>query len=185
WLKRTAAEIAAAVVPTDLTFPPGDVRRYGADVSGAADSAPAFQSAANQYAQGGDPLYIGPGLFKILSQVTFNTASANTFTQGLIVRGAGRAQTVIDNRVANGFVFSLTTSAANKFQVGVRLADFQIKTLASQVVSGGITLDSTYHVEIENVWIIGLSGDGIRINVTTGDVDGPNMVRLKNVRIES
>lgn len=44
---RTAAEIAASVTPTTYVYPPGNVLRYGADPTGASDSAPAIQAAIN------------------------------------------------------------------------------------------------------------------------------------------
>lgn len=42
---RTPQEITAGVTPTNFTFPPGDVRRYGADPTGVADSTTAFNNA--------------------------------------------------------------------------------------------------------------------------------------------
>ncbi len=45
--KRTAAEVTAGVTPTYYEFPPGDVRRYGADSTGATVSKTAFQSCFN------------------------------------------------------------------------------------------------------------------------------------------
>lgn len=42
---RTAAEILAGVTPVNYTYAPGDVRRYGADPTGATDSATAFATA--------------------------------------------------------------------------------------------------------------------------------------------
>lgn len=42
---RTAAEIAATVTPTDYTYPPGDIRRYGGDPTGAANSVTAATNA--------------------------------------------------------------------------------------------------------------------------------------------
>jgi hypothetical protein len=44
---RTAAEIAAGVTPTNTAYPQGNVRRYGADPTGAADSTGAIQNALN------------------------------------------------------------------------------------------------------------------------------------------
>jgi len=44
---QTAAEIAAGVTPTNYAYPAGDVRRYGADSSGATDASTAIQSAIN------------------------------------------------------------------------------------------------------------------------------------------
>lgn len=43
--QQTAAEIAAGVIPTNTGYQPGDVRRYGADPTGVADSALAFTNA--------------------------------------------------------------------------------------------------------------------------------------------
>jgi hypothetical protein len=42
---QTAAEHAVRVVPSNYSYEPGDVRRYGADPTGVANSAPAFASA--------------------------------------------------------------------------------------------------------------------------------------------
>lgn len=44
---RTAAEIAAAVTPTDYFYLEGDLRRYGGDSTGAADASTAWQAAIN------------------------------------------------------------------------------------------------------------------------------------------
>lgn len=43
---RTAAEIAAGVTPTNFSYAPGDVRRYGATGNGSADDSAAFANAA-------------------------------------------------------------------------------------------------------------------------------------------
>lgn len=42
---QTAQEITAGVTPASYMFAPGDVRRYGADPTGATDSTPAWQNA--------------------------------------------------------------------------------------------------------------------------------------------
>lgn len=63
---RTEAEVAASVTPTNYAYPPGDVRRYGADPAGVVDSASAFNQAilANSY------IYIPPGTYLIASKIT-------------------------------------------------------------------------------------------------------------------
>ncbi len=43
--KRTAAEESAGVTPVDTSYPAGDVRRYGADLTGATDTRAAIQNA--------------------------------------------------------------------------------------------------------------------------------------------
>ena len=42
---QTALEGAAGITPSNLAYLPGDVRRYGADPTGAVDSTAAFRSA--------------------------------------------------------------------------------------------------------------------------------------------
>src|SRR6266478_972537 len=44
---QTRAESAACVAPTNHAYPPGDLRRYGGDPSGANDSSAAWQAAIN------------------------------------------------------------------------------------------------------------------------------------------
>ena len=50
---RIAAEISAGVTPTDYTYPPGNIRRYGASVNGTSDDTAAWQAATDQCALGG------------------------------------------------------------------------------------------------------------------------------------
>ncbi|HEY4354890.1 MAG TPA: hypothetical protein VGN16_04010 [Acidobacteriaceae bacterium] len=59
---RTAAEIAAAVVPSDYGYQPGDLRRYGADMTGSTNSNTAFASAlAAAVGSGGTGFVYHPG----------------------------------------------------------------------------------------------------------------------------
>ena len=44
---RTAAEVSAGVFPTDYSYDPGNIMRYGADPAYSADSGPAIQAAMN------------------------------------------------------------------------------------------------------------------------------------------
>lgn len=57
---RTAAEIAAGVTPTYYYYEPGDVRRYGADSTGASFSDTAFDSALTAY----DIVFVPRGTYK-------------------------------------------------------------------------------------------------------------------------
>lgn len=61
WI-RSAAEIAAGVVPVDSTYPEGHVFRYGALHNGVADDTAAYQAAwklLNPYAPGGQTIITG------------------------------------------------------------------------------------------------------------------------------
>lgn len=67
--ERTTAEISAGVVPTNFGYLPGDVRRYGADATGVADSTAAIQAAVNVAGVSGGIVNIGVGQFKVSSQI--------------------------------------------------------------------------------------------------------------------
>lgn len=63
---RTSAESAAGVTPTNYGYLPGDVRRYGADPSGSADSGAAFADAS----KAGEPITATPGTYLVNSELT-------------------------------------------------------------------------------------------------------------------
>ena len=63
----TRSESDLGVDPFDIAYPPGDVRRYGADPFGNSPSTQAFQIATNT----GHPVYIPEGTFWLDGAVTF------------------------------------------------------------------------------------------------------------------
>lgn len=69
---QTAAEAAASVTPTNLSYMPGNVRRYGAVATGSSssDDQPAIQSAHDQARQvGGVRPYLPSGRYRITSTI--------------------------------------------------------------------------------------------------------------------
>lgn len=75
---RSAAEIAAGVTPVNYSYAPGDVRRYGADPTGVADSATALLNASKC----NGAVYIPDGTFKVASQVTITNANVYFYGNG-------------------------------------------------------------------------------------------------------
>ena len=55
---QTTAESAASVTPTDVNYPEGDVRRYGALVDGSTDDIAAWDKADLVSANGGPPIFV-------------------------------------------------------------------------------------------------------------------------------
>jgi hypothetical protein len=68
------AERAAAVAPVNMQFAPGDVRRYGADPSGAHDSTQSFIDANSVGTHGGGSLRIPSGRYKYAPTDTLDIA---------------------------------------------------------------------------------------------------------------
>jgi hypothetical protein len=79
---RSHAESIAGVTPIDYGYPPGDVRRFGADPSGVIDSRNAFADASKI----GVPIAIAPGIYNIHSDVTLSPIVI--FNPGAMLRPA-------------------------------------------------------------------------------------------------
>jgi polygalacturonase len=74
---QTAAELAAGVTPSNYSFLPGDVRRYGADPTGSADSTAAIKTAINvcHFGQGANARFVqfNDGTYKTTSTINVYT----------------------------------------------------------------------------------------------------------------
>ena len=66
---QTTAETAGSVTPTDYSYPPGDIRRYGA-LTASSDNTAAIQAAVNQFAQGGSAVFVPAGTWVCTGTVT-------------------------------------------------------------------------------------------------------------------
>jgi Pectate lyase superfamily protein len=123
YIARTPAEIAAGVTPVNFAYPPGDVRRYGGDPTGVADSTAALQAMISQHQSGGAvPTLVG-GTY-LCSQIltlnydgwrlqgtTWDTCQIKftaTLAAGIVIHGSyGRMEGVYVNgnsKVTNGIV---------------------------------------------------------------------------------
>jgi hypothetical protein len=80
---QTLAEAAAGVTPTNLGYPPGNVLRYGADVTGVANSLTAFSAAAVSMGVNGQA-FVPAGIWKLSANptpaVTWVIDAGATFT---------------------------------------------------------------------------------------------------------
>jgi hypothetical protein len=90
---QTAAEVAAGVTPTDVSYPPGDVRRYGTNTTpGTTDMSTAIQAALDVAANGGPQAFFPRDTYNI--GTTAITPASNTrayFDDATIIAGAGAA----------------------------------------------------------------------------------------------
>jgi hypothetical protein len=113
-LQPTAAELAAGVNPSDLSFMPGDVRRYGAigDWNGSlgSDDTAALQRAIRCNAS----IYLPPGRFK--------TSSTLLIPQAVQILGSGGDACSIDPQGCDGLTFSKSDGLGPTL-----LADFALR----------------------------------------------------------
>jgi hypothetical protein len=84
----TTAEQAASVTVANSTYPPGDVRRYGAAGDGATNDTAALQSAIDAACAGAGRVYLPAGIYPITATLTVPDGF------GITISGAG-AESVI------------------------------------------------------------------------------------------
>jgi hypothetical protein len=110
---RTPAEVTAGVTPTNLAYPQGDVRRYGADPTGSADSTTAVQNALNV----GQAVYLAAGNYKITAALTNGVSNRRIY-------GDGPAVSVLQPKGAiNTFVNTAPLSCMQMDNLGIFTAD--------------------------------------------------------------
>lgn len=121
---RTPAEIAALVVPTFYIFPPGDVRRYGADATGAVSADAAFTSALAQAAQTNGAEITFPGTYLITTGIVVTA-------DGIQMRGSGIAESIL----------KAGANSINVLKIGA----------SSCVVHGGFLIDGNSRTNIHGL----------------------------------
>jgi hypothetical protein len=120
WYPRTAVESAAGVTPTNYAYMPGNVLRYGADPTGAANSTTAFTNAVAT-----NSTAIVPAGTYLLSTTPINRSSVVwQIANGAAFKGAGGAgfipnvtfQDQESAEPAGGATFKIGTCAGNELQ---------------------------------------------------------------------
>ena len=156
---RTAAEIAASVVPSNYAYPVGDPRRYGATGDGVTNDAAAVQAALNV-------LGVTGGTLKLPSGLTFLcTANLN------VPVGTATAVDVEGSSwTAGGLKFSgtgvttgLTFSGSSYTYAG------EVRNLRIYCVSGAkrcITFNDVNHPRVTRCALHGAAGSGAYFNLT-------------------
>lgn len=86
---RTSAEIAAGVTPTDYSYEPGDVRRYGATGDGTTDDTTAIQAALDQLESDGANVVFEPKTYNLGSRSGGVTVLTLASATGGVIHGNG------------------------------------------------------------------------------------------------
>ena len=143
-----------------ITGAPGNVLDFGADNTGVADSAAAFNAALAAH----DNVYVPEGTYKILSTVTIDS--------GQILTGAGvDGVCTIDATIDAGdavFVLGTSTTALNYYP---QIANFDI--LLNTDDTTGVRLFGTANARVSNIRVMGDVGDTATTK-TAFEVDGVN-----------
>lgn len=99
---RTTAEIAAGVTPTDYSYPPGDVRRYGAVGDDSTNCTTAIQAAIDQNSEGGSPVFVPEGTFQ---------SNQLSLASNVTIYGLGYWSCIKARASANNYIIATTNGA--------------------------------------------------------------------------
>lgn len=119
---RTAAEIAASVTPTNFSYPPGDMRRYGVDLTGATDSTSAMQNCINSSA--GAFVYLPNGIYKFTSVTGIENMRMTGQSRGGVVLNSSTSGIALDCfGLDNLWIEHFTMNCSNPAATGVRFGN--------------------------------------------------------------
>lgn len=166
---------------------------FGAIADGSFDCTDAIQRAVEVSLERGLPVYFPPGVYLVRQTIRVLVAQffphAGAFGAGVRILGAGLGATIFESAIADGPLFEVDTDADHRSvfrgALGCRFEGFTIRPSGRVPASTGIKLRSAFQVQIRDIHISGLAGDGVEIECLVGDNDGSNMIRLEQVRIEN
>lgn len=148
-----AAEVAAGLVEADLVFgfEVGDVRRYGADPTGVADSFAAIQAAIDVAAE----MAAGVGGFVVFPEGTFRCTDELLVASNRVhLRGAGMYATrIVFDPAANGTLLTYDRGASQSVQCS--LADLTLWSDDATYVKTALDVYDTVQFTCRNVVISG------------------------------
>jgi len=151
--KLTAAEIAAGVTPVNYVYAPGDVRRYGADPTGSADSGPAIQIAWKC----NGTIQIPAGTYAIKTQQIFNGANIEIF-------GAGISMTTLIFSAAGQFIFGDSTNTTRNFYLQFEKLTINGNNRGQATTAIKVYSFSEFH--FRQVYFIEIQGPAIYAEIT-------------------
>ena len=151
----TAAETAAGVTPNDYSYPPGDVRRYGADPTGVANSTTAFDNAFLVAEQGANSVYAPGGTYNVTDLA---------FRSNVFLYGDGPEVTILRHHALTG-VYVLGHNDTDITNIG--FSDLTIdgnKSLGTFTGAGhGIDLRDASQIWFDNILVRDTSGHGFQL----------------------
>ena len=154
YIARTAAETSASVTPSDYSYEPGDVRRYGYVADDATDNSTALANALSQMGQTGGAIVTLPS-----GTARFST-SLNVPNHGVII-GAGKERTIL-RYTGSAQAFKQATPSSRIYEI--HMSDFSVYDIGTGTV--GLDLESVSTSNFERMWIDGFT-TGVRIHSPT------------------
>lgn len=145
--KRTAAEIAASVTPTDYSYLPLNVRRYGASPSASASANTIAINNASRVANwaGGGTVYIPTGDYSVDSTLLFYATPNLGQT---VFRGDGKVSTTL-SYTGSAAAFGVSAASTRVYDCGIE----HLTVVNDGTGTIGLDLDSVSTSHFEHVTI--------------------------------
>lgn len=182
WNPGTSLAIVDSRYGLDMTKAP-----FNCDSSGGADCSPAINTALTAYV--GRPLYFPKGVYRCDAAINIKPAATwSVFGPGAVIFGDGVGSTFFDSRVINGPLFDIDSPShggSYTANMGTSFFGFNIITTTNPANSTGIRVLNGYQIDIQQLVIRGLSGNGIELKNGLYVDDGWNRVSIKQCWIDT
>lgn len=163
-----------------------NVLDYGADNTGTTDTTSAIQDAID--AAAGRTVYFPAGTYIVSSTLSYQGAKTQgAFIPGIRIVGDGMLKTIFDNRVANAPMIdidSVNHGGSYEASMAAVMREFTIKTTTSPANSIGIRVLNGYQIQIDHLFIVGMTAHGIELRNGLYVDDGWNMISITHCWIE-
>jgi len=107
------------------------------------------------------------------------------FNQGLQLKMAGTELCTFINKVSSVPMIDVDVDTVGEFLLGCELHGFRVIKGGSPTNQIGIQFKTTYNLDLSQIHIDGLNGDGLKFPTVLGDLDASSMPKLQHVRIEN
>lgn len=152
---QSTAEIAAGVTPTDTSIPWGWITRYGAVGDDSTDNTTAIQSAVNQCAQSGDPVFVPHGIFQ---------SDQISLANGVTIYGAGYFSCIKLKNSGNDYVIANTNGSV--YVDDVLVYGLQLNGNKTNNTSGGGFYGNGRRNTIRGCYVYDFVNAGIQFGVS-------------------
>jgi hypothetical protein len=169
---QSAAEAAAGVTPSDTSYPPGDLRRYGAALNGTTNDRGAIEAAYAQYKAGGAHIFLPPGTCRV--DQSGSSGYALKFDGNVVLNGGGAFRLLGDG--TNNYTLLYVKDGAN-IKIDIRGVSFDCGKGTPNRASDNADIcvrieSSVISLNIEDCDFSNYNEDGVYFNATVSGAGG-------------
>jgi hypothetical protein len=165
---QTLAEANAGITPTDVSYPEGDLRRYGAQIDGVTDDSTAVQNWLD--AAGSSSLRrLHPGGTCVCKDITIpDIPGIEIYAQQGYTRGLSDLGSVFEAASGASYIMASAAYVNNASVVGFPLTIRSLRFDGNSIAANNLLL-CNWNSLVEDVESFGATSDGLQFTANTAD----------------